>query len=713
MITGLECLSIVARYHYVNHTAESIGRDWHGDSEPSLKAIGQLASQIGLHTKAASCNWKQLQTIAEGFPVLATLKNGCYVVICGIRVNPKGEVQVLIKDPRAKDQKNLLPLSRSQFVKQWSGKIVFIKPVTQTLEVKEAFGFKWLISQAFVQRGVVGQIFAISLMMHMFAFVVPIFTMVVFDKVVRYQGYSTLHVLFVGAITALVFNGFLGYIRSLLIVHIGGRLDIVLSERATNSILGLPLSFFKQHDCGKLVKKIQEASAVREFVTGNLLYTLIEATAFVVFLPVLFFFSLPLTLIVVACAGVIAVLMLITVGAHKRQLQELYKAEADRQAMIVESIMGAETIKVHALEKDQSRRLLTQSAIIVGLHKRLGRLSGKVSEISGFFQRMMSIAIIWLGVQYVLTGELTIGMLIAFNIMAGRIAGPLVQMVGLIKKGQETALSVNMLAGLINQAPERLREGGITLNIKGGIEFKDVDFSYNKEAGSVLSDVNFSIEPGMKVGVVGPSGSGKSSLANLVLGLYRPNKGIVRIDGYNIQDYDLDHLRRQMGVVMQEGYLFKATVRENIAKSVPGCSLERIIEAAKLVDAHEFIENLPHGYDTVLDENASNLSGGQRQRICFARAILADPTVMVLDEATSALDADSEQIILDNLHAIAKGRTLLHISHRMASMLKMDKIIVVDQGKIIAYGQHNKLLNECELYQRMWRKQLQIERKVA
>ena len=537
--------------------------------------------------------------------------------------------------------------------------------------------------------------------------------MVVFDKVVRYQAYSTLHVLFVGAIGVLVFNAILGYIRSLLIVHIGGRLDIVLSERATTSILGLPLSFFKQQDCGKLVKKIHEASAVREFVTGNLLYTLIEATAFVFFLPALFFFNVPLTLIVVGCAGCITVVMVVTIGAHKRQLRDLYKAEADRQAMIVESIMGAETIKAHALERDQTRRLLTQSAAIVDHHKRIGRLSGKVSEISGFFQRVMSIAIIWLGVQFVLQGQLTIGMLIAFNIMAGRIAGPLVQIVSLIKKGQESALAVNMLAGLINQAPERLREGGITLNIKGALEFKNIDFSYNKDVGNVLSEINFSVPSGMKVGVVGPSGSGKSSLANLVLGLYRPNKGLVRIDGYNIQDYDLDHLRRQMGVVMQEGYLFKATVRENIAKSVPGCSLERVIKAAKLVDAHEFIEELPHGYDTVLDEKASNLSGGQRQRICFARALLTNPAILVLDEATSALDADSEQIILDNLEMIAKGRTLLHISHRMVSMLKMDKIIVVDQGRIVAYDGHDRLMEECELYQRMWSKQLNIERKAA
>ena len=716
MNTGLESLLMVARYHHIQPSKEALNDTWQNsstDCADPIQHLQNIARSIGLNSGLIDVTWEKLLKLGGAFPVMVVLNNSKFVVACGVKLNEQGQALLLVQDPLSNKENELLQLPQTTFCKEWGGKVILLKPINQELEVKKPFGFSWLIEQACGQKKLIAQVFLISFVMHLLAFVVPIFTMTVFDKVIRFSGYSTLHVLFVGALMILVFNALFGYMRSLLILHMAGRLEIIMTDRITKNILGLPLSFFQKIPAGKLLKNIQDANQVREFIQGNLLYTLIEATSFIIVLPVLFLFSTELTFVVIALASLIALSILLSMNTHKKRMTKLYEVEAQRQSMIAESIMGVETLKSLAIEDEYYKKLLSTSAKASYLQKSVGRLSAVLSEFSGFIQKLMSLVIIWLGAQMVLQGQLTIGALIAFNIMAGRIAGPLVQMVGLIKKYEEVAISIKMLSKVLNQPPERLREGGITPPLKGAVEFRSVDFYYDKTQPKTLDQINFLIKPGMKVGIVGPSGSGKSTVAKLLQGLFKPDGGYVRFDGMSISEFDLNYLRSSLGVVSQDSYLFKGSVHQNIAKASPVSSREKVIDVAKLVGAHEFIESLPQGYDTELEEQAANLSGGQRQRLCFARALLQKPKVLILDEATSGLDAQSEHLIYENLNRICAGATLINISHRLASMPEMDLILVLESGSLVASGKHQQLLQQPGTYQDLWQQQFSSALEVA
>jgi subfamily B ATP-binding cassette protein HlyB/CyaB len=297
---------------------------------------------------------------------------------------------------------------------------------------------------------------------------------------------------------------------------------------------------------------------------------------------------------------------------------------------------------------------------------------------------------------------MTIGALIAFNMLAQRVTGPLVQMVGLINKYQQAALSVRMLAGLLNRRTERNRRGGITADIEGNVTFDRVMFRYAAEGAPTLDGISLDIPHGQRIGVVGRSGSGKSTLVRLIQGLHYPSGGVLRIDGRDVREYDLMHLRMNVGVVLQRSFLFKGTVKENIARARPEAGLEEVIQAAQLAGADQFIEHLPQSYDTMLEEDGSNLSGGQKQRIALARTLLMRPRILILDEATSALDPESEAVIRDNFDKIAAGRTVFNVSHRLSNLTGMDAILVLDAGKVVDYAPHHTLVERCEVYQMLW-----------
>jgi len=384
----------------------------------------------------------------------------------------------------------------------------------------------------------------------------------------------------------------------------------------------------------------------------------------------------------------------------------LYSAEGERQSMMVETIHGMRTVKALAIEPTQRRLWDQRSALSVNMHFRVGKLAIAGNAVTEFLSKLLPIVIIIIGSQEVFDKTMTMGALIGFQMLAGRVTGPLMSIVGLINEYQETVLSVQMMGEVMNRAPEgRATAGGLRPDLVGEISFEDVTFRYPGSTICALDRTSFKIAAGKIIGVVGRSGSGKTTLTKLIQGLYPVQEGIVRFDRTDAREIELAHLRRQIGVVLQENFLFRGSVRDNISMARPEATFEEIVEAADAAGASEFIERMPQGYNTLLEENATNLSGGQKQRLSIARSLLTRPRILVLDEAASALDPESEAIFIRNLTRIAVGRTVIMISHRLSTLVNAHSILVMQQGKLVDAGTHQELLTRSDTYQQLWNQQ--------
>jgi ATP-binding cassette subfamily B protein len=420
----------------------------------------------------------------------------------------------------------------------------------------------------------------------------------------------------------------------------------------------------------------------------------------------LFAYSVKLAFIVLAFTLVIASIIAALLPAYRRRLDALYSAEGKRQALLVETIHGMRTVKALAIEPTQRRIWDQLSAEAITTHFRVGQISISGAAVTDFLGKLMPVTIIIIGAQGVFDGTMTVGVLIAFQMLSGRVVSPLIQIVGLINEYQKTELSVRMLGEVMNRPSEgRGGVAGLRPVFKGEISFDNVTFRYPGSSSTALDGANFTIPAGAVVGIVGRSGSGKTTLTKLIQGLYPVQEGLVRFDGVDAREIDLAHLRRQVGVVLQENFLFRGSVRENITMTKPDASFEEVVAACRAAGADEFIERMPQGYDTILEENASNLSGGQKQRLSIARSLLAKPRVLILDEAASALDPESEAIFIKNLSQIAVGRTVVMISHRLSTLVNAHAILVMQRGHLADCGTHQELLGRCETYQQLWNQQ--------
>ena len=469
--------------------------------------------------------------------------------------------------------------------------------------------------------------------------------------------------------------------------------------------MSLPVVFFERVAAGVLVQHMQQSRRVREFLTGRLFVTLLDASALLIYIPVLFIYSAKLAGILLLFCVLIAAVIAAVIVPFRARLTRLYQAEAERQGLLVESIHGMGTVKALALEPRQRRDWEERSAQTVEMHFRVGRLSALAHSGTALLDKLMLVAIIVVGATDVFAGALSVGALVAFQMLCGRVSGPLVQLVSLIHEYQETALSVRMLGEVMNRPPEQAAGArGLRPPLSGAINFENVMFSY-VPGQRVVDNVSFNLPPGTMVGIVGRSGSGKTTLARLIQGLYPVQEGVIRFDGQDAREIDTQYLRSSIGVVLQETFLFKGTVRDNIAMSRPDATQEQILDAARMAGASEFIERLPQGMETPLEEGATNLSGGQKQRLAIARALLSEARILIFDEATSALDPESEGIVQHNLAAMKHGRTVVMITHRLSSLTGADAILVMDRGRIVAYGTHNELAQRPGLYQDLWRQQ--------
>jgi ATP-binding cassette subfamily B protein len=420
----------------------------------------------------------------------------------------------------------------------------------------------------------------------------------------------------------------------------------------------------------------------------------------------LFTYSVQLALVTLVFTLLIAGIVALMVPTFQKRLKDLYQAEGERQSMMVETIHGMRTVKALAIEPAQRRLWDQRSAHSINMHFRVGKLAVTGNAVTDFLGKLLPVVIIVMGAQQVFDQTMTVGALIGFQMITGRVTGPLISIVGLVNDYQETVLSIKMMGEVMNRPSEgRATAGGLRPELAGEVAFDNVTFRYPGSSINALDRASFTIPAGKVVGIVGRSGSGKSTLTKVIQGLYTIQEGVVRFDRTDAREMELAHLRRQIGVVLQENFLFRGSVRDNIAMAKPESTFEQIVAAAEAAGAAEFIERMPQGYNTLLEENAANLSGGQKQRLSIARALLTNPRILILDEAASALDPESEAIFMNNLTRIAVGRTVIMVSHRLSTLVNAHAILVMQQGKLMDSGRHEELVARCETYQQLWNQQ--------
>ena len=704
--SAVQCLTAIAQHHGIPTLPERLVHDYVLESEePPTRLLIRMATELGLKAQAKTLHWADLAHLEGVFPLMARYGDGKTVLVAGLhRSGEDSAFQVAVLDPLVNAAEIRL-LDEAAFCRYWQGEVIFIKRRYALTDENQPFGLRWFIPEILKQGAAFRDIAISAGALHFLGLASPIFTQLVIDKVLTHESYSTLYVLGIGILIALLFEGAFTYLRQYLLLVATNKIDIRLARRTFSHLLSLPIEYFESTTAGVTIQHIQQMQGIRGFLTGQLFFTVLEATALFVFVPLLFLYSVKLTGVVLMVSALMAGVVVVLIKPFQDRLSALYSAEGLRQSMLVEAIQGIRTVKAMAMEPKQRKLWEQRSATAVSMHFSVSKMSLVAVVVTHFLEKFMTVAIITLGATDVFSHDMTVGTLIAFQMLSGRVVGPLVAIVGLVNQYQQTALGVKMLGNIMNRPPERRSSGGLRPHLQGRINVEGVTFRYPGSTTPALDDVSFDIPAGSMVGIVGRSGSGKTTLTKLIQSMYPVQEGIIRFDGVDMREIDLAHLRQSIGVVLQENFMFRGTIRENIAVTKSDATFEEIVAAAQTAGADEFIERLPQGYDTPLEENASNLSGGQRQRLAIARAILPQPRILILDEDASALDPDSEAIFMQNLSRIARDKTVVIISHRLSTLVNSDKILVFERGEMIDAGSHQQLLSRCESYAHLWHQQ--------
>ena len=703
--TGLFCFLLLARHHHIDLTAESIAHKYgiHDNSlEPTM--LLRIAKDLGFKSKSSRLNWKKLFYIGNVFPFMARLRDGKYIIVSGVRgTEQSGDIAIV--DP-SRGTLEFVFHQRAEFEQLWDGESFLFKKIYKIADKQKPFGLDWFIPEMLRHKKSFRDVALATITVNLLAIAFPIYIQLMFDKAVGHRALSTLVVLSVAIAVVTIFDNILKYLKNFITLYATNKIDLRMDKVLHSHILRLPIDFFDFTPIGLILRYLFQKERIREFMTGKLLTTLFDLSLIVFILPVLFFYSWKLAFVVLAFSAGILAVMLSTMRVFRYMMHQVQLYEAIKNKYIVETLRGIGTVKSLALEPLRYRKTEQDAANTISKHHAIKNLSLRVSGISELLQGLMRVAIIWYGSYLAVDQELTAGGLIAFVMLSGMITSPLVSIIGILHEYQEVAVSVNLLGTILNRPVEHAHSNrGLVSPISGSISIESVNFRYAPSSPPALSDVSMHFPAGSIIGIVGRSGSGKSTLTRLIQGLYPLQQGRITIDGLDMRDYDIAHLRRSIGVVLQESFLFEGSIRENIAVTKPTATFEEIVFAARMAGADEFIQLLPQGYDTPLFEGGSNLSGGQRQRLSIARALLTHPPILILDEATSALDAESEAIIQANLTAIAQGRTMLIVSHRLSMLTMCHSIIVLEKGKLIGNAPHDELLKTCPIYADLWYKQ--------
>ncbi len=693
--TGLTCLVLVARFLGVAAEAEQLRHSFaRSEQAVSSNELIRAARHLGLKARRLSSQWKKLQTTP--LPALAQHNDGHWFVIARVDGG-----HALVQDPL---ENKPLTLPRALLESSWNGTLILLARRALLADEKTRFGFRWFVPALIRYRKLFVEVLVASFFLQLFALITPLFFQVVIDKVLVHKGLTTLDVLAFGLIVVAVFEVLLAGLRTYVFSHTTNRVDVELGARLYRHLLNLPMSYFAARRVGDSVARVRELENVRSFITGSALTLVIDLSFTFVFLAVMYHYSPLLTGIVLGSIPAYMLLSVLVTPVLRARVNEKFSRGAENQAFLVESVHGVETLKAMAVEPQMQNRWEDQLAGYVQASFKASSLGNIASQVAGLINKVVIVLILWVGARAVIRGDISVGQLIAFNMLAARVSGPVLRLVQLWQDFQQTGVSIQRLGDILNTPAEpghdrsRLSLPGI----RGRISFDQVNFRYRPDGPEILRDLSLDINVGEVVGIVGRSGSGKSTLTRLVQRLYVPERGRVLIDGVDSAQVDTAWLRRRIGVVLQENMLFNRSVRENIALSDPGLRMEAVIQAARLAGAHEFILDMPQGYDTLVGEQGDNLSGGQRQRIAIARALVGNPRILVFDEATSALDYESERIIQQNMHAICRGRTVIIVAHRLSMVRDAHRIIVMERGRIAEQGTHATLLRREGTYARLY-----------
>ena len=692
------CLLILARFYDLPADGSQLRHQFAQSGQLLSDAdLLRAAKHLGLKAGLLKVKWAKLP--GTPFPAVAKRTDGRYIVLAKI----DGD-KALIQDPV---EARPIVLSRDQFESAWTGDLLlFTKRANLRLQDLK-FDFTWFIPALVKYRKFLGEVLVASFFLQLFGLLTPLFTQVVIDKVLVHKGFTTLYVLAIGMIVLALFDAVLGGLRTYLFSHTSNRIDVGLGAQLFRHILALPLAYFETRRVGDTVARVRELEHIRQFLTSHSVTVVLDVLFTVVFLVVMWFYSPLLTLVVMASLPFYAILSIAITPMIRTRLHEKFTRGAENQSFLVEAISGIQTVKAMAVEPPLLRKWEEQLAGYVKASFRATSVMNIAGQTGTFIQKVTTVAILWVGAYRVIEGSLSIGQLIAFNMLAAQVTGPLLRMVNLWQEFQQVGVSVQRLGDVLNTQPEPSYNPNRTTlpQVAGQVVFDEVTFRYRPDGTEVLRKVSFSVAPGKIIGIVGRSGSGKSTIAKLIQRLYVPERGRILVDGVDLAQVDPAWLRRQVGVVLQENFLFNQSVRDNIALADPGLAMEQVMQAAKLAGAHEFILELPEGYDTLVGEHGCSLSGGQRQRIAIARALVANPRILIFDEATSALDYESEAIIQRNMALISTGRTVFVIAHRLSTVRPAHRIYVIEKGELVEEGAHDELIRLNGNYARLYRHQ--------
>ncbi|NEV00778.1 type I secretion system permease/ATPase [Bradyrhizobium uaiense] len=648
----------------------------------------RIARDAGLKAQAIPASVERLKVLA--LPVVARCKDGTFFVI-----GRWAEADIMVGLGGGPPVRWTL----EELEQKWTGEIVLFAKRDQLPGEVTRFGLRWFIPVIKRFSRILTEVLVISVFIQLVALASPLFFQVVIDKVLVHRGLTTLNVLIIGLLVINVADALLNWLRTYAFAHTTSRMDAILGSQLFRHLVALPISYFESRATGQTVARVRELENVRQFVTSSALTLVVDVAFSLLFLAVMFWYSVSLTLVVVISIPFYVLISLVITPVLKARVQEKFQRGAANQSLLVESLAGIQTLKACAVEPQMRRRWDEQLAAYIGSSLRVVTMGAAGSQLVGLVNKVTSAAILWFGAQAVIGNQLTIGEFVAFNMLAGQISAPVLRLAQLWQDFQQFRLSIERLADIIDTPTEPNVSSRQNLPaIKGHLRFENIAFRYQPDNPEVLRDLSFEIGAGEVVGIVGRSGSGKSTLTKLLQRLYTPERGRVIVDGFDTALLDPAWLRRQIGVVLQENVLFNRSIRDNIALVEPSMPLERVMQAALLAGAHEFICELPHGYDTIVEERGANLSGGQRQRIAIARALVTNPRILILDEATSALDYESERIIQNNMRAICRGRTVLIVAHRLSTVRAADRILVMERGQLAEAGTHDVLVHHNGLY---------------
>lgn len=693
---GLECLALLLGFHQISADIPQL-RHALGKGEPTESGdLVRLARKLGARAKIAKIAIDKL--VGAPLPIVCRDYVGSFFILA--RVNDgQALIQRAGKPPEA--------ISYAQLSEMWGGEAVLITTRSELASLSR-FDITWFIPALVKYRGLLGEVLAASLTLQLFALVTPLIFQVVIDKVLVHKGLTTLDVLAIGLGLTVVFEAALSGLRSSLFTHTTSRVDVELGARLYRHVLSLPLAYFESRRVGDTIARVRELDTIREFLTSSSVTLVIDLLFTVVFLVVMWFYSPWLMLIVVIAIVLYAVTAALITTPLRKRIEERFARGAESQAFMVESVSGIQTLKAAAVEPQMQNRWERLLSAYVTSGFKAARLNIWGGQAIQLINKASTVLILFVGAKLALTGKITVGELVAFNMLAGRVAEPVLRLAGLWQQFQEARVGIDRLGDILNTPTEtQFSPSRAALpRIEGRVAFDDVTFRYKPGGKEVIRRVSLDVKQGEVLGIVGPSGSGKSTLTKLVQRLYVPESGRVMIDGVDLAQVDPAWLRRQVGVVLQENLLFNRTVRDNIALADPSLPMEAVMAAASMAGAHDFILELPEGYDTLIEERGANLSGGQRQRIAIARALITNPRILILDEATSALDAESEAIIQQNMRSIVQGRTVLIIAHRLSAIRTAHRIITMEAGVITESGTHETLMAADGRYAQLWKTQM-------